>query len=55
VQLGLKEFGRVVAIPQGSGPLPGQIVGVRRRLFLTEEVHLPINAKDSTLVRLDAA
>ena len=33
-------------------PLPGQIVGVRQRLFLTEEVYVPVNSKDSTLVRL---
>ena len=40
------------AIAHDSLPEPGQIVGVRQRLFLTEEVNAPVNSKDSTLVRL---
>jgi phosphatidylserine/phosphatidylglycerophosphate/cardiolipin synthase-like enzyme len=40
------------AIAHDSVPQSGQIVGVRQRLFLTEEVQAPINSKDSALVRL---
>ena len=38
--------------PQSPIPRPGQIVGVRQRLFLTEEVLSPVDYKESTLIRL---
>ena len=35
-----------------AAPKPGQIVGVRQRLYLTEDVIEPVNARDSTLLKL---
>src|ERR1017187_5750 len=39
---------------KSSGPTPelGQIVAVRQRLYLVEQVVAPVNSGDSTLVRL---
>ena len=37
---------------QESTPREGQIVGVRQRLYLVDQVVGPVNQKDSTLVRM---
>jgi len=33
-------------------PVPGQLVGVRQRLYLVEQSNLPLNPGDATLLRL---